>query len=143
MDCYTITVLTLSLLAGLSKAVMDTLVHHYDKSIFNGLNLLWWNPKHSWKSKYKDYTPTLGPRFLGSTTVFVFATDAWHLFQMIFLMSFTLSIFMIPDFDVNLLLVASVMFRVVFEISYLGFSYSLKDKTLKLLDELLQTLKIK
>ena len=35
----------------------------------------------SWKNKYKEDEKT--PKFFGSTTFFVFLTDAWHLFKFV------------------------------------------------------------
>ena len=70
-------------LAGISNAVMDTLQHHFWQSIFNTdrFNHKWWDPEESWSNKYKNNKEADGPKFPGSTTVFVFVTDAWHLFQ--------------------------------------------------------------
>jgi hypothetical protein len=65
---------------------MDTLLFHYDLSIFKGLkNQQWWNPNISHLNKYKLRKSKNGPRFFGSTTFLVFITDAWHFFQEIFL----------------------------------------------------------
>lgn len=72
------------ILAAVCKAVMDTLQFHFEESIFNRviwMRLKFWWPEMSWKNKYKNGDPKAGPRFLLSTTVFVFLTDAWHLFQ--------------------------------------------------------------
>jgi len=63
---------------------MDKLNFHYGCSIF-GRNKktfpeLFWNSEVSWKNKYK--CGDIGtPKFLGSTTIFVFCTDGWHLFK--------------------------------------------------------------
>jgi hypothetical protein len=43
------------------------------------LNQLFWDPRESWKNKWKEDLKT--ERFLGSSTIFVFTTDAWHLFK--------------------------------------------------------------
>lgn len=69
-------------LAGIAKAICDTLQFHYNKSVFP-LGSYFWNPTQSWKNKYKDFIPEHGPKFFGSTTFLVFCTDGWHLFQMI------------------------------------------------------------
>jgi hypothetical protein len=68
-------------LAGLCNGVMDTLQFHFGASRLAGRKDRFWNPRISWKNKYKQGNPDLGARFPGSTTVFVFVTDAWHLFQ--------------------------------------------------------------
>jgi hypothetical protein len=69
-------------LAAICKAVSDTLADHYGQSIFAGPGN-WWNKETSWKNKWKDGHPGKGERFPGSSTVFVFLTDAWHLFNAI------------------------------------------------------------
>lgn len=77
-------------LAGISKAVQDTLVHHYSISVFPqnqqettlGAGPNFWNPELSWKNKYTNWDGGIRtPRFPLSTTALVFLTDAWHLFQ--------------------------------------------------------------
>lgn len=61
--------------AGVGKAVADAAAHGSPK-------LVRWFPKwagpDSWRYKYKQNDPALGPAFPGSTTVFVFLTDCWH-----------------------------------------------------------------
>lgn len=75
------------ILAAVFKAVMDTLNFRYKTSIFSKRGHVhidheyFWNPAVSWRNKYKNRVPERGPRFPGSTTVFVFLTDAWHLAQ--------------------------------------------------------------
>ena len=74
-------------IAGISKAIMDNLQFHYNRSVFKNndkYNQNFWDPNLSWVNKYKEGSMT-EPKFLGSTTYFVFTTDAWHLFQMIML----------------------------------------------------------
>ena len=89
------TTLFLLMLAGMCNAVMDTLFSHYDISIFKSLNPLFWNPEVSWKNKwaqpypqpaedkwyYFGFIPPYKERFPYSSTIFVFLTDAWHLFK--------------------------------------------------------------
>lgn len=71
----------LLIVSGSCKGVMDTIQFHYEISIFNNENhnQLFWDPKLSWRNKYKKNSRS--PKFWGSTTIFVFVTDAWHLFQ--------------------------------------------------------------
>lgn len=74
----------LIILASISEAIMDKLQFHYHKSIFKfnpvKYNQLFWDASISWKNKYKENSMT-EPKFYGSTTMFVFLTDAWHLFK--------------------------------------------------------------
>jgi len=75
-------------LAGVSKAIMDKIQFHYHKCIFKDVlkyNQKFWDPTTSWENKYKEGSMT-EPKFFGSTTYFVFLTDAWHLFQMLMLL---------------------------------------------------------
>jgi hypothetical protein len=68
--------------AGVFEAVMDTLQFRYHTSVFKRYsNQLFWNPEISWRNKYKSDGHT--PKFLGSTTIFVLFTDAWHFFKML------------------------------------------------------------
>lgn len=112
-------VFVLVFLAGISKAVMDTLQFHYHISVFSvqSLNDQFWNPAVSWQFKYKKDGKT--PRFFGSTTIFVFSTDAWHLFQMMFLSLIFISI-SIADFGPSLssIFVMFILCRLTFAASF-------------------------
>lgn len=68
-------------LAAICNAVMDTLEHHYPTSIFVKYNPKFWDPKISWKNKYKEGVKAYGPAFFLSTGMLVAFTDAWHLFK--------------------------------------------------------------
>jgi len=73
------------MLSGVSEAIMDKLQFHWEKSIFvinpTKYNPLFWNPTISWKNKWKEGTDYKVEKFRGSTSIFVFTTDAWHLFK--------------------------------------------------------------
>lgn len=69
-------------LAGFLNGVMDTLQFHYSTSVFSKKSKpFYWDPLVSWRNKYKNQDQNQGPRFPGSTTIFVWTTDAWHLFK--------------------------------------------------------------
>ena len=74
-----ITAVLLSIISGFSKAICD--LSEEGKLKFNPEN--YWLKSKSWRSKYKQNNPILGAKFLGSTTVFVALTDAWHLFDLV------------------------------------------------------------
>ena len=96
-------IIFLMIIAGISKSIMDTLQFHFSKSIFTkAADQSWWNPSISWKNKYKDKDPEEGPDFPGSTTIFVWITDAWHFFQQIMLMSFFISITLALSMSISL-----------------------------------------
>jgi len=79
--------LVLVILAGIANAVMDKIQFHWHNSIFaNGTEYKeqFWNPAISWKNKYKPGLESYKyEKFRFSTTLLVFLTDAWHLFQMV------------------------------------------------------------
>lgn len=71
-------------LAGACNAVMDTVTHHYQKSIFNvrKYRMFWWNPEYSWRNKYHSGDPALGRRkWIFGINYPVQISDAWHLFK--------------------------------------------------------------
>lgn len=87
--------LTFFVLAGIAEAVMDTLLFHFHRSWFGLLKPSFWDPSESWKNKYKLNDPAYGPKFFGSTTIFVGLTDAWHLFKLLRNLFFFTGIFFI------------------------------------------------
>jgi hypothetical protein len=112
--------IALLILSGLAKAVMDL-------SSEGALNLKpedYWIKSRSWTRKWKLHengvTITNKEAFPGSSTVFVFLTDGWHLSQFVFLNSLIIGTVLLcqhSNFWISLL-VASVVPRVVFEITY-------------------------
>lgn len=92
--------LGLIFLGGLVNGVMDTLQFHYSTSIFpqsENETFLWkgrqfWDPKESWKNKYKNWPEDPRPAFPGATTWLVSLTDAWHLLKTIMMLCYHLAI---------------------------------------------------
>lgn len=77
------------LVAGAANGFMDSLQFHYSQTGFNEISTFW-NPALSWRNKYAiceggALCQPLQSRFWGSTTVFSFLTDAWHLIKFIYL----------------------------------------------------------
>lgn len=73
-------------LAGMCNAIMDTLDHHHDKSIFSKFkrNTMWWNFHEGWRNKYIDRDPKKGRvKWIGNINKPVQITDAWHFFKML------------------------------------------------------------
>lgn len=68
-------------IAGTANGTHETIHYHYDqfKSRFPNANDRFWNPDISWRNKYKNGDVSQGERFPGSSTTFVFTTDAKHL----------------------------------------------------------------
>lgn len=71
----------LVLLAGAAKGFNETLQFHWKefKRQFPKTNPQWFNPAISYRNKYKNNDSQQGPKFFGSTTIFVMFTDQYHL----------------------------------------------------------------
>jgi len=104
---------------------MDKLQFHFDKSIFSNKDKykqLFWNPIDSWKNKWKEDLKT--ERFAGSSTMFVFTTDAWHLFKLLrtfFIFAGIFFMFMSCQTPFHCLMdvmIARIIFGVSFSLSY-------------------------
>jgi len=77
-------ILFMTLIAGLSEGIMDSIQFHFKKTRFSRFkNQSFWDPNISWKNKWKNGDPSLGERFKFSSTLLVGLTDAWHLFKLI------------------------------------------------------------
>ena len=74
-----------ALFAGICDGLSQTLYAHYGsfENRFPNANDQYWNPYVSWTNKYENNDPNLGEKFPGSTPLFVFTTDAYHLFRTI------------------------------------------------------------
>jgi hypothetical protein len=76
-----------------SYSCMGTLQFHFYQSIFFRFkNQKFWNPLLSVNNKYKNGNKLDGEAFWGSTHLFVFLTDGYHLMQFIFENSLFLAI---------------------------------------------------
>lgn len=113
-------------IGGISKAIMDKLQFHFHKSIFKldpvRYNQQFWDPTLSWSNKYKEGSMT-EPKFFGSTSYFVFLTDAWHLFQMVMTISLFIGISITSyycDSFIELLIKVSIL-RIFFGVLFTAF----------------------
>jgi hypothetical protein len=102
---------------------MDVLTTRYDVSIFgNFSNQLFWDWRISWRNKWKNGDILQGEKFLFSSTIFVFLTDAWHLFKALMLLFIILSIYfyvpIIGIFDISLFF---IVWGITFELFYNKF----------------------
>jgi hypothetical protein len=114
------------IISGISKAIFDKINFHFHESVFKNMNQYFWNPTFSYLNKYKGQNPGNGPRFFGSTTFFVFTTDAWHLFQMIHGISIAIAFFLIGmQSNVLFFIIGYILNKCVFE---LFFKYILSRK---------------
>lgn len=71
------------LIYGLCKGIKDMISFHFGKGWTKNLNPKYWNPQVSWQNKYDSKIPF-------ATTILVWTTDAWHLFDMIQAITLTL-----------------------------------------------------
>lgn len=115
----------LVLISGASEGIMDTVQFHFDRSRFSKFkNQSFWDPRISWKNKWKGGNPSLGEKFKFSSTFFVGITDAWHLFKTIrnltLFISLPISAFFISDPFLLIVLIVSlrVMYGIGFRITY-------------------------
>lgn len=108
-------------LSGLFESVMDTLQFHYDVSIFKKLiNQRYWYPVFSWMNKWKNGDPKQGERFLGSSTIFVGLTDAWHTFKLLHNLTIFLGLFFIAISQATILwmIFYYIIARIIFGLSF-------------------------
>jgi len=86
----------LLIISGLSKAIQDISDSSYSSSKLSYLNASFWNKSISWKNKWKNNDESQGEKFLGSSSIFVFITDAWHLFDVIRDITLIISLLLTP-----------------------------------------------
>jgi len=69
------------LMAGAVDGLNQVISHQYPrfKKAFPNANDRYWSPGISFMNKYKNRDPAQGEKFWGSSTIFVFTTDAYHL----------------------------------------------------------------
>jgi len=97
----------LIVLAAISKAVADTLYHHYDTSVFANLNPKWWNPVVSCNHvKFLPFTK--------------YRPDAWHVANSIMIVAFILAVVLHISFTYCWLemLIYGAGFNIVFSLFY-------------------------
>lgn len=106
--------------SAMAEAIMDKLNFHFEKSIFvNKENQLFWNPIESWKNKWKEDLKT--EKFIGSSTIFVFTTDAWHLFKFIKNTCLFIGLPLLFMGDINIIIsmvIARVIYGLVFTVYF-------------------------
>jgi hypothetical protein len=87
---YLLAAIALLIVAYVAKATIDNLTHQAGNSIFEKWGK-WFDARVSWLNKYKPGSWEAGakqPRFLGSTTVFVWLTDFWHAADSVYLTAY-------------------------------------------------------
>ena len=72
------------IVSGMLDGSIESLSFHYNNGVkphFFKINDQFWNPAISWTNKYKNGNPNLGQKFIGSTNVFAFTTDGYHMLR--------------------------------------------------------------
>ena len=108
----------LLVLAGISKAVKDRIMTGWTGSKFErwGLDRNWWDNQISWRNKWKlkNGIVSQSERFLFSSTLFVFVTDAWHLFDLAFILSLAFGIWLAPINPIWSVMIVLGVFQTVY-----------------------------
>lgn len=116
----------LFILAAVFRAVFETLLFRFPHSVFRNLKQEYWNPAVSHVNKWKNGNIDNGEKFPGSSTIFVFTTDALHLTKFVegWFLAFALALpiatlFNLANWGVVLVaVIAAVINDIVFQISY-------------------------
>lgn len=83
----TITLIILSVLLAISSGIFNAVTDLSSEGKLKG-NKYYWNKNYSWQNKWQNGNKSEGERFKFSSTILVFITDAWHLFNLLFRLSF-------------------------------------------------------
>ena len=77
-------VMSIFFVSGILNGMREASSFHWEafQQTFPKANPEWWNDDISWMNKYEDGDVSKGPDFPGSTTIFVFTTDAYHALTM-------------------------------------------------------------
>lgn len=114
------------IIAGILNSIMDVIQFKWSSSIFRKITnpslIKYMNPSISWKNKWKDDLKT--EKFIGSSTVFVFITDFWHLLKMLMIVMIALSIVYYNPIYCTLvdILIYYLLFTIPFQITYYYFN---------------------
>ena len=119
-------IIALLIISGMYEAIRDSIQSNYPCTIFRKYNSLFWDPTISWRNKYSHVLDKT-PAFFGSTTFFVFLTDAWHLFKTIGDLTFAAALALTAyRMEAAWELILGVVFvyifqRIIFELSFKAF----------------------
>ena len=112
-------ILVFSVIFGVSKSITDISESCFRTSRLKYLSPLFWDKHQSWKNKWKNGNPKDGERFLGSSTLLVWITDAWHLFTGLSYIVLSIAVaFTQSLFGVAFIFIPLVIGLLVFEASY-------------------------
>lgn len=110
------------IVAAISKAVRDTLSHHFENSIFSELNPNFWNPVISGANKWKGGKEENGEKFFLSSTLFVGITEGWHVFESLNTFFIFLGVGLSGySYGILGIITARVLYGIIFTIAYKEF----------------------
>lgn len=109
MTIYIVSILLL-IVSAVAKCYMDLSA---DGKLEKG-----WNKRDTWRNKYKNGSPVYGERFPGSTTIFVFLTDFWHLMQLLHLTAIQMAVAIHFPRPLIMFIVIKVFYGIIFESLY-------------------------
>ena len=110
------------IVAAISKAVRDTLSHHFENSIFSELNPNFWNPVISGANKWKGGKEENGEKFFLSSTLFVGITEGWHVFESLNTFFIFLGVGLSGySYGILGIITARVLYGIIFTIAYKKF----------------------
>jgi hypothetical protein len=66
------------------------------EAFYGDVNDEWYDPRVSWKNKYKNRNSADGPAYFGSTTFLVGTTDNYHMMRSIRNLSIAATLFIVP-----------------------------------------------
>lgn len=144
MELYYYIIIILIVSASVADAIMDTIQFRLSSSRLPQNR--WWNPQFSWYMKWKMtnegciipntkrpwyylglYKPTFVEKFMWSSTILVFTTDAWHMGKSLKLNAIFLAITLALDLVVIESILAFIVLRVVYGLIFeLLFSWWLR-----------------
>ena len=111
-------------IGGLSKAIRDTVSHHFEESIFSKLNPKFWNPLISGNNKWKNGDKNQGEKFTQSSNLLVGITESWH-------SSETINVFFLIAGVCLLTMSLGILGAVLARVMY-GFTFTLAYKEFKI-----------
>jgi len=119
-----ILIIILLFLSGVAKSITDlssspNLFYKSKLYLKYHLNPNFWEQGLGSLNKYKNNDPHSGEKFLGSTTIFVIFTDAWHLFWFLSeLLMIIASIIIVLNFSFLWVIIAFCIKLIFFDVVF-------------------------
>ena len=131
---YFILSLVCVFLAGFLNSSMDTVMYHFENSVFSKLNPRYWGP-NSWSNKYIDNNVNNGRKKIFGIVIPSMFTDWWHLAKFFMVMMYSIAIILISlssflmTFNALYLCLFALLYWWIFGVGFtLGWDYLLNSK---------------